>query len=238
MLGLHPGRRANKDSRFAHYSPGVQDATATLPGTGLPQFTRYTMHWRQIKLAASRQVAGHIYDLRHLQDSNINFTIPAVNRHPEINAGILIQYSSHCVTTGPSSGERLDFAEIGRDYLVIDERGNERCFSIDRYRWSANLPRIIRSLPSGRTCYFTGHRNWLAIEILGPQGRNLVYEVYFNVTRLSSNLLRLYVESAYVRTERHNIRRPSDFKREHKIGGKLLLAKKLRGEPIIRPQRR
>ena len=71
---------------------------------------------------------------------------------------------------------------------------------------------------------------------MDPQGRNLVYEVYFDVARLSSNFLRVFVESAYVRTERHNIRRPSDFKREHKIGGKLLLAKKLRGEPIIRPK--
>ena len=109
---------------------------------------------------------------------------------------------------------------------------------MDLYRWSANLPAIIRSLPSGQTCYFTGHRNWLAIEILDPQGRNLVYEVYFDVARLSSNFLRLFVESAYVRTERQSNRRPSDFKRKHKIGGKLLLAKRLRGEPIIRPQRR
>ena len=196
------------------------------------------MHWRQIKLAGFKQVAGRTYDLRHLQDSNIDFNIPATGRYPEINAGILIQYSSHCVTTGPPDGERLDFAEIGHDCLVIDERGNERCFSVDRYRWSANLPGIMRSLPSGRTCYFTGHRNWLAIEILDPQARNLVYEVYFNVTRQSSNFLRLYVQSAYVRTERHKIRQPSDFRREYKIGGKLLLAKKLRGEPIIRPQRR
>ena len=209
-----------------------------IPDTWLPKITRHTMHWSQIKLAASKQVGGQICDLRHLQDSKISFTIPATRRHPEINAGILIQYSSHCVTVGPPIGERLDFSELGHDWLVIDHRGYERCFSMDRYRWSANLPAIIRSLPSGRTCYFTGHRNWLAIEILDPQGRNLVYEVYFDVARLSSNFLRLFVESAYVRTERQSIRRPSDFKRKHKIGGKLLLAKRLRGEPIIRPQRR
>ena len=216
----------------------VRAISPTLPSTGPQQSTRHTMHWHQIKLTASIIVSGHVYDLHHLQDSNFNFNIPATTRHPEINAGMLIQYSSHCVTTGPPRGERHDFSELEHDRLVIDEKGNERCFSIDRYRWSANLPGIIRSLPSGRRCFFTGHGNWLSIQILDSPSRNQVDEVYFNVSRQSRNFLRLYVESAYVRTEGNEIHRPSDFKREHKIGGELLLAKKLRGEPIIRPQQR
>ena len=153
--------------------------------------------------------------------------------------GSTTEHTTHdALASNQARGERHDFSELGHDRLVIDEKGNERCFSIDRYRWSANLPGIIRSLPSGRRCFFTGHDNWLSIQVLDPKGRNQVYEVYFNVARQSRNFMRLYVESAYVRTEGNEIRQPSDFKREHKLGGKLLLAKKLRGEPIIRPQQR
>ena len=112
----------------------------------------------------------------------------------------------------------------------------KRCFSPERFYWSRNLPEIIRSLPSDRLCFFTGHENWLSIEILDSQGRQQVYEVFFKLTRQSSNFLRVYVESAYVRAAESEIRRPSEFRRKAKIRGKVLLVKKLRNEPIMRPR--
>lgn len=194
------------------------------------------MEWQLIKRAGRKTIGADEYDLTHLQDATAGFTIDATAGYSEINARMLIQYSSHCISTGPAHGEQFDFAALGHDRLVIDERGNERCFSIDRYYWSTNLPGIIRSLPTERLCFFTGHENWLPIEILDPQGVQQVYEIFFNLTRQSSNFLRVYVESAYVRTVENEIRRPSEFKRNAKIRGKVLLAKKLRNQPIMRPR--
>ena len=196
------------------------------------------MQWNAIKRAGRITVDGRDYDLQHLQDSEFSFAIPATSGYPEINASILIQYGSHCVTRGPRHRERFDFAALGHDRLIVDEKRNERCFSTDRYQWSMNLPAIIESLPSGRPCFFTNRENWLSIEILDSLGRPQVYEVYFNLTRPSRNFLRLYVESAYVRTGENQVRRPGDFRREDKIRGSVLLAKKLRGEAIRRPRQR
>ena len=101
-----------------------------------------------------------------------------------------------------------------------------------------NLPAVINSLPSGRPCFFTIRGNWLSIEILDPLGRRQVYEVYFNLTWQSRNFLRLYVESAYVRTGENRVRGRGDFRRKDRIRGNVLLAKKLRHEAIRRPGRR
>ncbi len=196
------------------------------------------MQWNAIKEAGQISIDGRDHDLQHLQDSEFRFEIPAKRGYPEINAGMLVQYSSHCASTGPRQGERFDFAELGQDRSIIDEKGNERCFSADRYEWSTNLPAIIESIPSGRPCFFTNRGNWLSIERLDWLGRQQVYEVYFNLTLPSRSFLRLYVESAYVKTGENRARRPGYFKRKDRIRGHVLMAKRLRGEPIRRPRRR
>ena len=196
------------------------------------------MEWRLIKRAGKKAINGDNYDLSHLQDSVYAFTIAATKGYPEINAEMLIQYSSHCVSIGPARGTRFDFEALGHDRLILDDRGNERCFCADRYTWSKHLPDIIRSLPGDRMCYFTGHENWLSIEILDPQGVSQVYEVFFNLTRRGNKFLRVYVESAYVRTAENEIRQPSGFRKKAKVRGKVLLAKKLRNQPISKPEQR
>lgn len=152
--------------------------------------------------------------MQHLQDSEFPFEIPATNRYPEINAGMLVQYASHCVSRGPRHGEPFNFACIGHDRLIVDEKGNERCFSMARYAWSMNLPAIIESLPSGRPCLFTNLGNWLSVEVLDPLVRPAVYEVYFSLTWQSSNFLRLHVEGAFVRTGENPNRRPGYLTRD------------------------
>ena len=152
------------------------------------------MQWNAIKEAGRIAVDGRNRDLQYLQDSIVSFDIPAARGFRAITASMLVQYSSHCVSTGPRQGERFDFAELGQDRLIVDEKGNERCFSADRYEWSKNLPAIIESLPSGRWCYFTNRGNWLSMEILDSIRGKQDYEVYFNLTRQSGNFLRLYVD--------------------------------------------
>ena len=195
------------------------------------------MQWKAIKEAGQITIDGQDHVLRHLRDSEFPFEIAATSSYPEINAGMLVQYGSHCVSRGPGHGEQFDFAELGFDRLIVDENGVERCFSLDRYAWSMNLPAIIESLPAGRPCFFTNRGNWLSIEILDPLGRPQVYEVYFNLTWQSRNFLRLYVESAYVRTGENRVRGRGDVRRKDRIRGNVLLAKKLRREAIRRPRR-
>ena len=196
------------------------------------------MDWHLVREVGKKSVGGIEYDLSHLQDSVFGFTIAATNSHPEIKAEMLIQYSSHCISIGPPHGEQFDFAELGADRLVIDGRGNERCFCPERFEWSKHLPGVIRSLPGDRICFFTGHENWLSFEILNSDGAIQIYEVFFNLTRQSRNFLRVYVESGYVRTAGDEVRRPHDFRHKSKVRGKVLLAKKLRNEPIVRPRGR
>lgn len=196
------------------------------------------MQWNAIKEAGQITIDGREHDLQHLQDSEFSFDIPAAGGFPEINGDMLVQYSSHCVSRGPRHGEQFEFAELGHDRLIVDENGNERCFSVDRYEWSMSLPAVMESLPSERLCFFTNRENWLSVEILDAEGRERVYEVYFRLTRESSKFLRLYVQSAFVRTAENQIRRPSDFKRFERVRGKVLFAKTLRGERVTRPRRR
>lgn len=78
----------------------------------------------------------------------------------------------------------------------------------------------------------------MSIEILDPLGKPQVYEVYFNLTSQSRNVLCLYVESAYVRTGENRVRGRGDFRRKDRIEGNVLLAKKLRREENRRLRRR
>lgn len=86
--------------------------------------------------------------------------------------------------------------------------------------------------------FLYGHENWLTFEILDSAGVRHTYEVFFNLTRQSSKFVRIYVESGYVRTADDEMRRPSDFRRQAKMRGKVLLAKKLRKPPILAPRGR
>ena len=194
------------------------------------------MNWEEIKAAGFKAIGGQSHDVTHLQDATYPFTIPATPQHPETSFETLVQYSSHCVSWGPK-GEAIDFDTHGHDRRVIDERGIHRCFCDRRYALSHNLPGIMSSLPD-RACFFTSRDNWLTVEIMTPGGQREEYEVFFNVTRQSSNMLRIYVESAYVRDSEYAGLRPNKMEKRDKVRGKTLLTKKLRREPIRQPPRR
>ena len=84
------------------------------------------MQWKAIKEAGEITIDGRDHDLQHLQDSEFTFAIPAAGGYPEINASMLVQYGSHCVSRGPRHGERFDFAELGNDRLIVDEKGKDK----------------------------------------------------------------------------------------------------------------
>ena len=192
------------------------------------------MDWDTVKLDGYKQVDGSKHDLSHLRDAKYHFTIEASGKYPEISFSILVQYSSHCITWGPKSGQEIDFIAHGEDRRIIDDKGVHRCFCETRHDLSQNLPGIFETLTE-RLCLFTGHENWLTVEILDPAGKRLEYEVFFSLTKQSNRMLRIYVESAYVRDPANPGNRPVHLKRRDKVRAKVLLAKKLRGEPVRRP---
>ena len=192
------------------------------------------MDWGKIKADGYKEVGGINHDLSHLKDAKCHFTIEASGKYPEISFSVLVQYSSHCVSWGSRHGQEIDFKVHGEERRIIDEKGVFRCFCEARHSLSLNLPGIFETLTQ-RVCFFTGKSNWLVIEVLGCSGESLEYEVFFSLTRQSSRMLRVYVESAYVRDPDKPGNRPMHIKRRDKVRAKVLLAKKLRGEPIRRP---
>jgi hypothetical protein len=194
------------------------------------------MDWKSIKLSGQKVIGSAVYDLSHLQDVKYAFTIEAASKYPELSFETLVQYSSHCISWGPKHGQNIDFSIEGEDRRIIDDKGIHRCFCENRYALSHELPNIFSTL-TDRHCLFTGRENWLTIDISDSFGNRQEYEIYFNITRQSGRLLRIYVESAYVRTADQVRQKPLHLKRRDRVRGKVLLAKKVRGEPIRQPFR-
>ena len=195
------------------------------------------MDWNIIKANGQIDVGNTSYDLSHLEDARYHFTIAGNTNNPELKCEILVQYSSHCVSWGPKKNTAIDFSEHGEDRLVIDDKGILRCFCDSRYQLSRSLPGIFATFDT-RDCLFTGYENWLTVDIQDPSGGRIEYEVYFNITRQSSSLLRIYVESAYTRDQDSADKRPKASKRKDKVRAKVLMAKKLRKESVRRPNNR
>ncbi|QXH47072.1 hypothetical protein KSS93_03880 [Pseudomonas xanthosomatis] len=192
--------------------------------------------WREHLAAGRIEAAGRSWCLQHLQAHTHGLLLPGVP--VAIEATLHFEYSSHCVSHGPPHGQALDFQAIGLDRLVIDSRGISRAFCPVRYGLSLQLPSIMSTL-ADRQCLFTGHSNWLTVEgnqFGFPEGTQ--YEVYFNMRRESTKVLKVHVESAYVRDPEHPSAGKGRFKRHEKIKGWLLMLKKLRNEPVRRPARR
>jgi hypothetical protein len=134
---------------------------------------------------------------------------------------------------GPKVGETLDFEALGLDRRILDHRQVARAFCLDRYRWSLSLPTLVRTL-DGHYCNFTGQGNWLVIRTIDDQGREVDYEIYFRLRRQSGTVLRMVVESAYVRAPGS----PSPgvpHERKGRIRFQVMAAKVFRGESLRDP---
>lgn len=189
------------------------------------------MDWNDLRKRGYIEVSGTRYDICHLRVFGFHFSIPAFGNKPEINGFMEVKFSCHCVSLGPKRNEVFDFEKIGKDQLIVDGSGFERRFCPERYEHSLQLRNIIRSLPEGRKCYFTGQENWIIVEVLGAGGTQQFYDIYFKLRRNSPNNLFMYLESAYIRYKNKSV------PKRKTMGSKVLLGKTLRGEPIVSPPR-
>jgi len=195
------------------------------------------MLWSKTKRDEYIFVEGVRCSISHLHDAVYRYPIKgsAGRSPPECDA--LVQCNSQRITWGPKRGKKIDFSTHGEDRRITDERGVHRRFDETRHSHSTNLVRIFGAL-ADRQCIFTGSGNFVTAEIMEIDGEELPYEVYFRIARESSPMVRIYVQSAYVRDTNISPNRPSFRRRHEGVSGRVLLAKTLRGEPVARQRTR
>ncbi len=115
--------------------------------------------------------------------------------------------------------------------LHYSDSRETRIFCFDRYALSFNLPKIAKSVDK-RPCFHTGRGNFFVIELVSGSGEKREYEVYFQVSRARGGLLRLFVESAYVRDEDHDSSQP----KRKKIGFFVIAHNRQANKLIKTPQ--
>jgi len=120
-------------------------------------------------------------DLSHLAEFDFSF-----NTLSGKTVYCFVQFTTHCFS------DRYDAARHPEHVVVVDERGNPRCFDADRYELSKGLKTLITGLPGVRV-YQTPESNFAIITM--QDGRE--YRVFFNIRKIAKNKMRLYIESAY-----------------------------------------
>jgi hypothetical protein len=191
------------------------------------------MKWLQLLQQGHVDVDGSRYLLNHLLSNTFVVVLPATERHSRIEATVRVEYTSHCMSTGPKPGAALDFAQIGLDRRVFDHRGVARAVCFRRHRWSLNLPSVIQSIEH-RKCCFSGRGNWFVVEDIDDERRRVEYEVFFQLRAVGARSLRLVIESAYVRDAgRDGVGVPKSRRRVVRF--RVMVAKELRGETVRSP---
>jgi hypothetical protein len=138
-------------------------------------------------------IEGRTYDLSHLEPFSFEFVTPEKDGRPQQLYAIDVLFSWHCFARGIAPGE--DFSKAigisrGRETRLFDER---------RYRFSRQLPGIVRDIGS-RKCFHTGRGNFFTVELVDEKGSRIEYTIFFKVSRRAQpRALTLRVESAYVR---------------------------------------
>ena len=156
------------------------------------------MKWLTLLQRGYIAVGDQRFDLEHLVGQEFDLIVPASGSYPEIKISIQVEFTSHCVSFGPINGQKLDFDVLGLERKIYDHRHVPRAFCQDRYRWSLQLPAIIYSLDQ-QQCYFSGQGNWMLVKGIDDQGKLVDYEIFFRLRQLAPAMLRMVIESAYVR---------------------------------------
>ena len=134
----------------------------------------------------------------------------AKGNNPERHYRFIVEFGLHTFTLKPNAhtGQTLSDFPVSMQYADSRET---RIFCFDRHAHSFNLPDIVMNI--GRmSCYHTGKGNFFVIEVLGKDDVPIEYEVYFNVAREKDGILKLFVESAYVRDNKHASSQPKKKK--------------------------
>ncbi|HEY4959341.1 MAG TPA: hypothetical protein VFC15_15110 [Candidatus Limnocylindrales bacterium] len=143
------------------------------------------------------------YDLTHLHPRIVIFTQAAKGDRPERTYTVNVAFGLHCFTRGLKENEQPDPA------LSYSDSREARIFDFERFELSKRLPALVQNLPQSK-CFHTGHANYFSIEVLNDQGHAIEYEIYFAVTRSGKKggRLTLFVQSAYVRDDKHGLNKP------------------------------
>jgi hypothetical protein len=159
-------------------------------------------HERIAAALAKLTIEGVIYDLSHLDPLSFDFVIPEKDGRPRQLYAIDVIFSWHCFTRGIAPGE--DFPKA----LAISRGRETRLFDERRYRFSRQLPGIIRDIGS-RKCFHTGKGNFFTVEFIDEEGARVEYTIFFKVSQsVTRSGLTLRVESAYARGSRVPVGRP------------------------------
>lgn len=192
------------------------------------------MKWLTLLQRGYISIHGQRFDLEHLIGQKFDLSVPSSANYPEVRMSIQVEFTSHCVSFGPTNEQKLDFDVIGIERRIYDHRKVARAFCLDRYRWSLQLPAIIYSLNQQR-CYFSGQGNWMLVKGMDDQDKLVDYEIFFRLHRLAPLTLRMVIESAYVRKAPG---RGAGVPRSRKgaIRFHLMALKILRGEQLRDPR--
>src|SRR5258708_34000415 len=117
-------------------------------------------------------IEGRTYNLSHLEPFSFEFVTPEKDGRPQQLYPIDVLFSWPCFTRGIARGE--DFSKAigisrGRETRLFDER---------RYRFSRQLPGIVRDIGS-RKCFHTGRGNFFTGAVVDGEGRRIVYTLLF-----------------------------------------------------------
>ena len=160
------------------------------------------MNWNHIIIDGDKR------DLKHLRPFTFAFEIAGEGDKPGLVYEIDVAFSLHCFTRAPQN----------EDDTVLHLEGERRTFCETRYGHSFRLPEIIQSLDQ-RHVRQSGRGNYFTVEFIDEAGERLDYEVYFRLTKPGKRKnLRLFVESAYIRTKTDQFRN-----RKKKIRFKVLV---------------
>jgi len=136
-------------------------------------------------------VDGVTYDLVHLRP----FAFEIRPQRWSQMATVQVSFNDHCFT------EKYDPARHPAP-TAVGSRHESRAFSIERWRWSFELPQIVRTLDRRRIAR-TRHGNLVHLRL--PDGEE--YAVFFTLRRLETARCALFVVSAYVPSS--NVTRPA-----------------------------
>lgn len=150
------------------------------------------------------QYDGTTYDLSHLHPRSVIFRQAAADGKPEREYAVQVIFGLHCFTRNPKNGEPAP-----EPALWYSDSRESRIFDFGRYELSKQLPGVIEQLLE-RKCYHSGKGNFFVVELVTVDGLKAEYEIYFDASRaLIKGIINLYVQSAYVRDQKHAMNRPT-----------------------------
>nr|VFK15344.1 MAG: hypothetical protein BECKLFY1418C_GA0070996_101438 [Candidatus Kentron sp. LFY] len=152
---------------------------------------------------------GTNYELSHLHPFEWSYVVEASENRLKRAYKFQVEFSMHCFTRRPRSDESVPEDLWYRDSV------EERVFCFDRYQLSHRLPAIIKELGSRKCMHTSGKNSFLTTELITKKGKEIEYEVYFNVTRAhrGGGWLNITVKSAYERTQNHPSKKPKRKRR-------------------------